>query len=159
MHTLRKYFYFLPQGANVRLIQIAVVLKHLKKVITEEHAGALILCGDFNSTPSSGLFQLLCQGSIAEQHSDWASNGPEELLQMELHSDFHLTSACGEPEYTNYVGGFNGCLDYIFMEPQALQVEQVFPLPSHQEVTTYQALPSVSHPSDHIALVCDLKWK
>lgn len=38
------------------------------------------------------------------------------------------------------------------------QVEQVIPLPSHQEVTTYVALPSVSHPSDHIALVCDLHW-
>lgn len=78
---------------------------------------------------------------------------------MELHSPFQLNSACGEPQYTNYVGSFNGCLDYIFIEPQALQVEQVIPLPSHQEVTTYQALPSVSHPSDHIALVCDLKWK
>ncbi|KAG7318946.1 hypothetical protein KOW79_017420 [Hemibagrus wyckioides] len=153
------HLYWHPKGANVRLIQMAVALKHLKKVITEEHASVLIFCGDFNSTPSSGLFQLLSQGSISEQHSDWASNGPEELLPMELHSPLQLTSACGEPDYTNYVGGFKGCLDYIFMEPQALQVEQVIPLPSHQEVTTYQALPSVSHPSDHIALVCDLKWK
>lgn len=40
----------------------------------------------------------------------------------------------------------------------ATQVEQVIPLPSHQEVTTYAALPSVSHPSDHIALICDLRW-
>ena len=39
-----------------------------------------------------------------------------------------------------------------------VQVEQVIPLPSHQEVTTYVALPSVSHPSDHIALICDLRW-
>lgn len=39
-----------------------------------------------------------------------------------------------------------------------LQVEQVIPLPTHQEVTTYEALPSVAHPSDHIALVCDLHW-
>lgn len=39
-----------------------------------------------------------------------------------------------------------------------IQVEQVIPLPSHQEVTTYEALPSVSHPSDHIALICDLRW-
>ncbi|XP_053509198.1 2',5'-phosphodiesterase 12 [Ictalurus furcatus] len=153
------HLYWHPKGSNVRLIQMAVALNHLKKVMAEEHASTLIFCGDFNSTPSSGLFQLLSQGSIAEQHTDWASNGPEELLQMELHSPFQLTSACGEPDYTNFVGGFNGCLDYVFIELQALQVEQVIPLPSHEEVTTYQALPSVSHPSDHIALVCDLKWK
>ncbi|KAI5093373.1 2',5'-phosphodiesterase 12, partial [Silurus meridionalis] len=152
------HLYWHPKGANVRLIQMAVALNHLKKVIEEEHASALLFCGDFNSTPSSGLYQLLSQGSISVQHSDWASNGPEELLQMELHSPFQLTSACGEPDYTNYVGGFSGCLDYIFTEPQAFQVEQVIPLPSHQEVTTYKALPSVSHPSDHIALICDLKW-
>ncbi|TSM44162.1 2',5'-phosphodiesterase 12 [Bagarius yarrelli] len=153
------HLYWHPKGANVRLIQLAVALKHLNKVVTEEHSSALIFCGDFNSTPSSGLFQLLCRGSISEQHSDWASNGPEEFLPMELHSPFQLTSACGEPDYTNYVGGFKGCLDYIFIEPQVLHIEQVIPLPSHQEVTTHQALPSVSHPSDHIALVCDLKCK
>ncbi|KAL6464900.1 hypothetical protein MHYP_G00272170 [Metynnis hypsauchen] len=152
------HLYWHPKGGNVRLIQMAVALKHLKQV-SEEHPGTLLFCGDFNSTPSSGLFQLLSQGSLPEDHSDWASNGPEELIQMELLSPFQLTSACGEPAYTNYVGGFHGCLDYIFMELEALQVEQVIPLPSHQEVTTYQALPSVSHPSDHIALVCDLKWK
>ncbi|XP_036415973.1 2',5'-phosphodiesterase 12 [Colossoma macropomum] len=152
------HLYWHPKGGNVRLIQMAVALKHLKQV-SEEHPGTLLFCGDFNSTPSSGLFQLLSQGSLPEDHSDWASNGPEELIQMELLSPFQLTSACGEPAYTNYVGGFHGCLDYIFMEPEALQVEQVIPLPSHQEVTTYQALPSVSHPSDHIALVCDLNWK
>ncbi|XP_072522479.1 2',5'-phosphodiesterase 12 [Salminus brasiliensis] len=152
------HLYWHPKGSNVRLIQMAVALQHLKKVM-EKQPGTLIFCGDFNSTPSSGLFQLLSQGSLPENHSDWASNGPEELIQMELLCPFQLSSACGEPAYTNYVGGFHGCLDYIFMEPQALQVEQVIPLPSHQEVTTYQALPSVSHPSDHIALVCDLKWK
>ncbi|KAI4887314.1 hypothetical protein NFI96_014692 [Prochilodus magdalenae] len=152
------HLYWHPKGGNVRLIQMAVALNHLRRV-SEQHPGTLLFCGDFNSTPSSGLFQLLSQGSLPENHSDWASNGPEELIQMELLSPYQLTSACGEPAYTNYVGGFHGCLDYIFIEPQALQVEQVIPLPSHQEVTTYQALPSVSHPSDHIALVCDLKWK
>uniref|UniRef100_A0A8C5THV1 Phosphodiesterase 12 n=1 Tax=Malurus cyaneus samueli TaxID=2593467 RepID=A0A8C5THV1_9PASS len=92
----------------------------------------VIFCGDFNSTPS---------------------------CSMSLSHPFKLLSACGEPAYTNYVGGFHGCLDYIFIDKNALEVEQVIPLPSHEEITTHQALPSVSHPSDHIALICDLKWK
>lgn len=150
----------LCSGGNVRLVQIAVALKHMKQVVTEKHPGAcLMLLGDFNSTPTSGLLQLVCQGSVLENHVDWASSGPEELVQMALVNPFQLVSACGFPEYTNYVGGFQGCLDYIFVEPHVLQVDQVIPLPSHQEVTTCQALPSVSHPSDHIALVCDLKWR
>ncbi|XP_036387246.1 2',5'-phosphodiesterase 12 isoform X2 [Megalops cyprinoides] len=139
---------------------MAVALKHLSRLTSEEYPGApLIFSGDFNSTPSSGLFQLASQGAVPESHEDWASDGPEELCPMAISNPFQLSSACGEPAYTNYVGGFHGCLDYIFVEPRALQVEQVIPLPSHQEVTTYQALPSVAHPSDHIALVCDLTWK
>ncbi|XP_051957305.1 2',5'-phosphodiesterase 12 [Xyrauchen texanus] len=154
------HLYWHPKGGNVRLVQVAVALKHMKRVVTENHPGAcLIFAGDFNSTPSSGLLQLACQGSISKNHEDWASNGPEEMIQVDLLNPFQLASACGVPVYTNYVGGFQGCLDYIFVEPHFLQVDQVIPLPSHQEITTYQALPSVSHPSDHIALVCDLKWK
>lgn len=138
---------------------MAVALKHLKNVTTQQHTDTLLFCGDFNSQPPSAVFQLLSQGSVPMEHSDWASNGPDQLLPMNLDCPFQLTSACGVPAYTNYIGGFQGCLDYIFVDGQTLQVEQVIPMPSHEEVITYYALPSVSHPSDHIALVCDLKWK
>ena len=35
---------------------------------------------------------------------------------------------------------------------------QVVPLPSLEEVTRHCALPSIVFPSDHIALIADLKW-
>ncbi|XP_061076801.1 2',5'-phosphodiesterase 12 [Conger conger] len=153
------HLYWHPKGGHIRLLQAAVALRHLRRVTSEEHPGVpLLLSGDLNSTPSSGVFQLLSRGSVAEDQADWASSGPEELCPLELHCPFQLSSACREPAYTNYVGGFHGCLDYVLLEPRALRVEQVIPLPSHQEVTTHQALPSVAHPSDHIALVCDLRW-
>ncbi|KAL2091656.1 hypothetical protein ACEWY4_013919 [Coilia grayii] len=154
------HLYWHPKGGNIRLIQIAIALRHLKQVVSVEYPGAsLLFLGDFNSSPSSGVFQLLSQGCVPATHPDWTSGGPEEQCPMELNNPFKLQSACGEPAYTNYVGAFHGCLDYIFTEPQILSVEQVIPMPNHQEVTTHHALPSVSHPSDHIALVCDLKWK
>ncbi|XP_056130383.1 2',5'-phosphodiesterase 12 [Lampris incognitus] len=155
------HLYWHPKGGNIRLIQMGVALRHLSHVISEVAPGApLLFSGDFNSTPNSGVFLLAGQGHVPEIHPDWNSNGPEEDCCMELASPFPpLLSACGEPAYTNYVGGFHGCLDYIFLEPGKMEVDQVIPLPSHQEVTTHQALPSVAHPSDHIALVCDLRWK
>ncbi|CAG5977886.1 unnamed protein product [Menidia menidia] len=155
------HLYWHPKGGNVRLVQMGVALQHLSHVISEVAAGApLVFCGDFNSTPNSGVFQLLSEAGVPLQHADWSSSGPEEACSMELTSTFPpLLSAYGQPAYTNYVGGFHGCLDYIFIQPGSMQVEQVIPLPSHQEVTTYEALPSVAHPSDHIALVCDLLWK
>lgn len=154
------HLYWHPKGGNVRLVQMGVALKHLSHVISEVAPGApLVFCGDFNSTPHAGVFQLLSEAVVPPQHADWSSSGPEESCSMELLSDIPpLLSACGLPAYTNYVRGFQGCLDYIFIQPDCMQVEQVIPLPSLEEVTTYEALPSVAHPSDHIALVCDLRW-
>ncbi|NXN92149.1 PDE12 phosphodiesterase, partial [Rhinopomastus cyanomelas] len=154
------HLYWHPKGENIRLIQIAVALSHIKHVACDLYPSIpVIFCGDFNTTPSSGTYSFIRSGGIAEDHEDWLSNGEEERCNMSLSHPFKLLSACGEPAYTNYVGGFHGCLDYIFIDRNALEVEQVIPLPSHEEVTTHQALPSVSHPSDHIALICDLKWK
>ncbi|XP_063767983.1 2',5'-phosphodiesterase 12 isoform X2 [Eleginops maclovinus] len=154
------HLYWLPTGGSIRLVQMGVALQHLSHVINEVSPGApLIFCGDFNSHPDSGVFQLLSKTLVPLQHADWISMGPEESCSMDLISAFPpLLSACGQPAYTNYVGGFHGCLDYIFIQPDSIQVDQVIPLPSHQEVTTYEALPSVAHPSDHIALICDLRW-
>ncbi|NXA45278.1 PDE12 phosphodiesterase, partial [Nothocercus julius] len=154
------HLYWHPKGGNIRLIQIAIALSHIKHIACDLYPSIpIIFCGDFNSTPSSGTYSFISSGSVAEDHKDWVSNGEEERCNMPLSHPFKLLSACGEPAYTNYVGGFHGCLDYIFIDKTALEVEQVIPLPSHQEVTTHEALPSVSHPSDHIALICDLKWK
>ncbi|NXF95594.1 PDE12 phosphodiesterase, partial [Eubucco bourcierii] len=154
------HLYWHPKGGNIRLIQIAVALSHLRHIACDLYPSVpVIFCGDFNSIPSSGTYSFISSGDIAEDHDDWVSNGEEERCNMPLSHPFKLISACGEPAYTNYVGGFHGCLDYIFIDKNALDVEQVIPLPSHEEVTTHQALPSVSHPSDHIALICDLKWK
>ncbi|KAL4655817.1 2',5'-phosphodiesterase 12 [Arapaima gigas] len=154
------HLYWHPKGSHVRLIQMAVALQHLHWVTSDVHPGTpLLLAGDLNSSPLSGVLQLLTGGHIPTDHSDWASEGPDELCPQEVSSPFRLASACGEPAYTNYVGGFHGCLDYVLVEPCALQVEQVIPMPSHEEITAHQALPSVSHPSDHIALVCDLLWQ
>ncbi|KAL7408432.1 hypothetical protein ABVT39_023513 [Epinephelus coioides] len=154
------HLYWHPKGGNIRLVHMGVALQHLSHVISEVAPGApLVFCGDFNSTPNSGVFQLLSEAVVPLQHADWSSSGPEESCSMELLSAFPpLLSACSQPAYTNYVGGFHGCLDYIFIQPDSMQVEQVIPLPSHQEVTTYEALPSVAHPSDHIALICDVRW-
>ncbi|XP_066471393.1 2',5'-phosphodiesterase 12 [Tiliqua scincoides] len=154
------HLYWHPKGGNIRLIQAAVALSHIRHVTHDMYPGIpVIFCGDFNSTPSTGMYSFVSSGSVAEDHEDWSSNGKEQCCRMSLTHPFRLKSACGEPAYTNYVGGFHGCLDYIFIDADAFEVEQVIPLPSHEEVTTHQALPSVSHPSDHIALICDLKWK
>ena len=77
---------------------------------------------------------------------------------MDIKHDHTLISACGFPQYTNYVSNFIGCLDYIYVEPSKLNVEEVIPMCSHEEVIQYTALPNAVFPSDHLALVCELSF-
>ncbi|XP_059800178.1 2',5'-phosphodiesterase 12 isoform X1 [Hypanus sabinus] len=154
------HLYWHPKGGHIRLIQIAIAFRHLHQITSEMYPNTpIIFCGDFNSIPNSGLYEFVTKGSISADHHDWSSNGEEEQCPMSLTHSFELRSACGEPAYTNYVGGFQGCLDYIFMDTNTFEIAEVIPFPTHEEITCHVALPSVSHPSDHIALVCDLQWK
>ena len=83
----------------------------------------------------------------------------DEFRGLDLKHDFHFQNATGTNHYTNYTLGYYGVLDYIFFDSDLLAVERVVPLPSHSEVTEFVALPSVYFPSDHLALVVDLKWQ
>jgi len=68
-------------------------------------------------------------------------------------------SGCGLPAYTNFTPGFNGHLDYIYYDLDRLEVTQVIPVPDHKDVELHTGIPSISFPSDHIAQICDFKWK
>lgn len=89
----------------------------------------------------------------------YALGGEEQRIHgLELRHDFHLISACGYTDFTNYTAEFSGMLDYIFVDARRLSVKQVVPMPSKEEVSLHTGLPSVVFPSDHIAQICDLSW-
>lgn len=89
-----------------------------------------------------------CELSTANEFDDFSG--------IELHHTFNFINATGLPSYTNYTSGFSGTLDYIFVDGNKMKVESVVPLPTHQDVTKHLALPSVEHPSDHLAIICDV---
>ena len=108
--------------------------------------------------------------SISETGSVWvtsedleqakSSNVTEsEFSGLDLKHEFHFQNACGTEQYTNYTAGYCGVLDYIFFDSDHLELERVVHQPSHEEVTEFVALPSIYFPSDHLAIVADLKWQ
>lgn len=188
------HLYFKPSYPHIRLLQVAIVLNHVQKVISQfcsavvgnndvsmnvkealdssssqkttdrthrQTQVAFLFCGDFNSSPRTGLVELLTSNHVDATHHDWTfcEDKDEHCTTLSLSHDFNLFSACGFPPYTNYTGGFKGTLDYIFADKKYFDVESVLPLPSEDELSPHLALPSVVMPSDHLALVCDLKWK
>jgi len=121
---------------------------------------SVIFCGDLNSDPRYGVVEYITNGSISEKHADWYCAGKQKYLaNMNLSHSLQLASAMESPRYTNYVGGFRGVLDYIFIDREKLEVDSVVPLPTHEEITEHIALPNKEIPSDHLALVCNARWK
>eukprot|EP00058_Branchiostoma_floridae_P019969 XP_002605459.1 hypothetical protein BRAFLDRAFT_212438 [Branchiostoma floridae] len=151
------HLYWHPRAPHVRLVQMAVCLKFLEKI---DSSVSLLLCGDLNSHPTSGLYELLTKQAVPASHTDWFPAEPQTTDEgVDLSHPFTLTSACGLPDYTNYVGGFQGTLDYIMIDTCQLAVNQTIPMPTHEEVTANTALPSIVFPSDHIAIIADVEWK
>jgi len=157
--------YFHPDADHIRLLQSSMTLTYLEHLVAEaavenpDRSVSCIFCGDFNSTPEWGVYRLITTQHIAEDCIDWASNKDEEVKGVSLSHSLPLASAYGTPEYTNFTEGFAGCLDYIFYQHDQLDIAQVVPLPSTEELQQHVALPSVVFPSDHIALVADMSWK
>lgn len=159
------HLYFHPDADHIRLLQAGLImafLQHLYDNVSKKHRNShvsLIFCGDFNSVPQCGIYKLMTTKFVPEDFIDWKSKEDEAVKGLTLSQPFSVASACGTPKYTNYTVGFADCLDYIYYQTDRLQVEQVVPLPSEEELKRHSAIPSIVFPSDHIALVADLKWK
>ncbi|XP_046829334.1 2',5'-phosphodiesterase 12 isoform X3 [Vespa crabro] len=158
------HLYFHPDADHIRLLQAYYILLYIENFtekIKQEHPQSnvsILLCGDFNSVPECGIYQLMTENYIPENYKDWSSNLEETVKDVSLTYNIRFASACGTPIYTNYTPEFAGCLDYIFYEKNKFEVEQIIPMPSNEELTIHIGLPSIVLPSDHISLCADLKW-
>ncbi|XP_015601826.1 2',5'-phosphodiesterase 12 [Cephus cinctus] len=158
------HLYFHPNADHIRLLQGYYALSYAHEVAkrTQEQNPdcnvSILLCGDFNSVPECGIYQLMTKRYVPNDCKDWSSC-PEEIVEnVSLSHSLSFDSACGTPEYTNYTAEFADCLDYIFYQTDNLKVSQVIPMPSNEELKLHTALPSVVFPSDHISLCVDLEW-
>ena len=163
---LNTHLYFRPEATNIRLLQMAVLLNHFRVFIDDIKGQfaekvvevAPLICGDFNSTPKLAVIEYLTSGKICNNHSVWTQKNEEEDCKLDLQHDFEFFSACGYPRFTNYVVGFKDTLDYIVADSNHFKVESCVPFPDEEFLQLHTALPSVTIPSDHLALVCDLVW-
>lgn len=98
------------------------------------------------------------QRVLAESaHHDDASSSSRPIgCGARLRIARELVSAGGFPEWTNYVGGFVGALDYVWVSSRDFAPRAVSPLPPLTAVTEHVALPNARFPSDHVPMVVDV---
>lgn len=155
---------------DVKLWQAWQLLQELESFIIGRGSSLpLIICGDFNSTPDTAVYDLLSRQAVHPGHPDVnvASNNediPNVLPDaMNITHSFQLGSAYqtvlgDEPWTTNYTANFKGVLDYIWYSAQNVIPLSVAPVPDENQLTKNgEALPSTEYSSDHIMLISDMQ--
>merc|ERR550525_525380 len=123
---------------------------------------AVVVAGDFNTTPGSVAHRLLTEGCTSKPFPNGPYPNPSHSLN--LSSAYHQAFG-SEPEFTTYVlprlfpgtynpEGFIGTLDYIFYNDQLRIVSCLEPVPSNV-AKIEGAWPSSTEPSDHMPLIAD----
>ena len=175
------HLFFHPMASHVRLLQLYVCLRQMQ--VERQGQFPVVLCGDLNSSPTSGAARLvfdrvvLPTSGLTDQGTTWKHlhtfswdreyKDPSKILKdapepptIRLPDSFPaLCSAYPDlPTYTHYKQNFAATLDYILISQDSLKPVVWAEMPSEEILTKNVAMPSEVLPSDHVCLVCDLKW-
>ncbi|XP_003380551.1 glucose-repressible alcohol dehydrogenase transcriptional effector [Trichinella spiralis] len=162
-----------PEFCDVKLVQTMMLVQELgylvDSVAQQRHLTTdqipLLVCGDLNSVPASGVYEFLATGKIACDHPDFKdfrgttclqklsstkdTNNYAHQMKLETAYDSSMIS------FTNFTLDFKGIIDYVFSTPSSLlrlgvlgAVDITWILESK-----YMGCPNPSIPSDHIPLL------
>lgn len=155
-----------PQYADVKLVQTALLMDELSKLLRRGHFGSsrdalpMIICGDFNSLPASSVYKYMSAGLLPKSaHTDFDGHSYGPYTEEDLKHRFRLSSAygqIGELPFTNYTPTFSGTIDYIWYSSDRLSVTGLLGQVNQDYLTRQTGFPNAHFPSDHISLVAEM---
>jgi CCR4-NOT transcription complex subunit 6 len=126
----------------------------------------LFVCGDYNSTAESSVYEFLSKGRVAPDHPELAPYQYGSFTRDGIEHPFSLRSAYaplnGTPDemsFTNYVPGFAEVIDYIWYSTNTLEVISLLGPPDRQYLKRVPGFPHYHFPADHIQLLAEFKLK
>lgn len=151
-----------PDFSDVKLWQSLVLCQELDKLVLSRNL-PLIICGDFNSTLESAVYDFLRHGQILSDNDVFELDEhnilpPPSSITHRLPLASAYDELIGEPKYTNYTGDFVGVLDYIWYMTTNIRAVGVLAVDEEYHLQEYTALPSPRYPSDHIRLLTEFEW-
>lgn len=165
-----------PAFKDVKLVQVALLLEELEKMTakyassstsegsrfpryTDQKQVPLVICGDFNSSVDSGVYQLFSQGNISPKHSDMEGRAYGKFTEDGMSHPFNLKSAysdIGELPFTNFTPNFVEVIDYIWYSTGTLNIKGLLGPMDSEYSEQFVGIPNAHHPSDHIPLVGEI---
>ncbi|GLB37012.1 putative glucose-repressible alcohol dehydrogenase transcriptional effector [Lyophyllum shimeji] len=124
----------------------------------------LIICGDFNSVPESGVYEFLSTGQLSATHPDFMSHKYGKYTTEGLRHRLGLKSAyaapgAGDPPLTNYTPSFRGSIDYVWYSSANLAVNAVLGEVDRGYLEKVVGFPNAHFPSDHVCIVSEFRVK
>lgn len=184
-----------PEFCDVKLIQTIMLMSEIRQIVSQiveesQHRSRpgrkidpnsiqLLLCGDLNSLPDSGVVEFLTKGTVSMDHEDFKGFGYKTCLQkiamtknnnslvntaanVYTHS-FRLSAAYDFSimAYTNYTYDFKGIIDYIFHSADTMSALGVLgPIdPDWFRDNKVMGCPHPHIPSDHFSLLVQLEMR
>lgn len=160
-----------PRYKDVKLLQTVMMMEEVERLCAQlPPSGAVILCGDFNSLPDSGVCEFLGNGSIPAGHADFLGHTYEPYTGEGCRHNANLRNAysllteeteldAGATPFTNYTPNFFGTIDYIWYRPTTLSVTGILGSIPTDYIKQLVGLPSQHFPSDHVALMVEFKFE
>ncbi|KAK0727469.1 Endonuclease/exonuclease/phosphatase [Lasiosphaeria miniovina] len=126
----------------------------------------LLVCGDYNSTYDSSVYELLSMGRVSPNHSDFnkyqygnfTRDGIEHPFSMRS-AYVHLNGTPDELPFTNYVPGFAEVIDYIWYSTNTMEVVELLGPPDQQHLKRVPGFPNYHFPADHIQISAEFVIK
>ncbi|KAL2134573.1 hypothetical protein VTI74DRAFT_11467 [Chaetomium olivicolor] len=126
----------------------------------------LLVCGDYNSTYDSSVYELLSMGRVGPNHNDFGDHqygsftrdGVEHPFSMRS-AYVHLNGTPDELTFTNYVPNFADVIDYIWYSTNTLEVVSLLGPPDKDHLKRVPGFPNFHFPADHIQIMAELVIK
>lgn len=165
-----------PKYSDVKLVQVALLVDEVEKVANNfakyppppPSDGSLvkpppmysdgtkipiIISGDYNSVPGSGVYEFLTNGMLPGDHPDFLSHSYGRYTGDGLRHRLGLKSAyagIGELPLTNYTPSFHGAIDYIWYSTATLSVNAVLSEVDRGYLEKVVGFPDAHNPSEYV---------
>ncbi|KAI8361042.1 Endonuclease/exonuclease/phosphatase [Mortierella sp. GBAus27b] len=164
-----------PTYKDVKLVQVAMMMEEIEKFSVQwlDSASAsgtssaalggklpTLICGDFNSEPSSGVFEFLTKGMVAQGHDDFGDHAYGTYTSEGLSHNLTLRSAYnGELPFTNSTPSYEAIIDHIYFSASHLSVLGLLGGIEKEYMGRCVGFPNAHFPSDHIPILTEFKFR
>jgi len=164
-----------PEFSDVKMIQSFLLTTELDR-ITRQHSTnpqkmPVIMCGDYNSLPDSGVAEFIQKGKVCLNHPEFKKlqynrkltkmnpkNGELRYDDQFLRHPFQFKKAYTAQHlpYTNYTYDFRGIIDYIY-HTSHLKTLGVLGGIDENWLKSVPGFPNPVIPSDHLSLLTEFE--